>query len=71
MYMYIILYIYVICQREPGARCMYHMHVPTYIQTPFVAQAPLEGKQIVLSLPRHNGTRLTSKAGIETTFGNT
>ena len=50
---------------------MYHMHISTYIQTPFVAQAPLEGKQIVLSLPRHNGTRLTSKAGIETTFDNT
>ena len=34
-----------ICQREPGARCMYHMDIALHDERPFWLKRPLKGKQ--------------------------
>ena len=40
-----ILYIYIYCQREPGARCMSHMHVSLHYKRPLWLKRPLKGKR--------------------------
>ena len=49
--MMMMIIIIIICQRELGARCMYHIHVSLYLKRPLWLKRPLKEKNRAVAAP--------------------